>query len=87
MRAAVQDIPDLELALLRRGVDQRAAGLDRCERCKRTPLMGERIYVYETGRMLCELCRAVDRETPVSSKRVHGPGIGHRMRIVDRRAA
>jgi hypothetical protein len=50
-------------------------------------LTGERIYVYETGRMLCELCRAVDRETPVSSKQVHGPGIGHRMRIVDRRAA
>lgn len=49
--------------------------------------MGERIYVYETGRMLCELCRAADREAPVSSRQVHGPGIGQRMRVDDRRAA
>ncbi len=87
MRAVVQDIPDLELALLRRGVDQRAAGIDRCGQCKRTPLMGERIYVYDTGRMLCELCRSAHRAAPVSSKQVHGPGIEHRMRITDRRAA
>jgi hypothetical protein len=87
MRAAVQDIPDLELALLRRGVDQRAAGRDRCHRCKRTPLMGERIYVYETGRIACELCRTREREAPLSSKLVHGPGIEHPMRVADRRAA
>jgi hypothetical protein len=84
MRAAVQDIPELELALLRRGVDQRAAGRDRC---KRTPLMGERIYVYETGRLACELCRTREREVPVSSTLVRGPGIEQPMRIVDRRAA
>ena len=87
MRAAVDDIPDLELALLRRGVDQRAAGRTRCHSCNRTPLMGERIYVYDSGRMLCELCRVVRRDAPVRSVLVHGPEFGHTMRITDRRAA
>jgi hypothetical protein len=49
--------------------------------------MGERIYVYETGRIACELCRARECEAPVSSKLVHGPGIGHPMRVAARRAA
>jgi hypothetical protein len=87
MRDAVQDIPDLELALLRRGVDRRAAGRERCERCNRTPLIGERIYVYDAGRMLCELCRSVQREAPVRSLLMHGPEFGHSIRITDRRAA
>lgn len=88
MRAAVHDdTPDLEIALLRRGVDQRAAGRERCGHCHRTPLIGERIYVYDDGRMLCELCRALDRETPARSLLMHGPEFGHTMRMSDRRAA
>jgi hypothetical protein len=87
MRASVHDIPDLELALLRRGVDQRVAGRERCQHCHRTPLIGERIYVYDSGAMLCELCRALQREAPERSRLVHGPEFGHTMRIADRRAA
>jgi hypothetical protein len=83
----VHDIPDLELALLKRGVEQRAAGRERCERCNRTPLIGERIYVYDTGTMLCELCRAAQRDAPLRSRLVHGPEFGHTMRVSDRRAA
>jgi hypothetical protein len=85
--ASVREIPDLELALLRRGVDARVAGSERCGHCQRTPLIGERVYIYERGSMLCELCRAIERETPLSSRLVHGPAFGHTMRITDRRAA
>ena len=49
--------------------------------------MGEQIHVYDSGRMLCELCRSVRRDTPVRSVPVHGPEFGHTMRITDRRAA
>jgi hypothetical protein len=89
MRASVHDhdIPDLELALLRRGVDRRAAGRERCKRCNRTPLIGERIYVHDAGTMLCELCRDTQRDASLRSSLVHGPEFGHTMRVSDRRAA
>ena len=87
MRASVHDIPDLELALLRRGVDERVADRERCEHCRRTPLIGERIYIYESGAILCELCRARHKQEPVRSALVHGPEFGHTMRATDRRTA
>jgi hypothetical protein len=80
-------MPELELALLRRGLDELAAANQRCAKCRRTPLIGERMYSYDGGRMLCELCRVVQRERPVGSALVHGPAFGHTMRITDRRAA
>ncbi len=80
-------MPALELALLRRGVDELAAGEERCRHCHRTPLIGERVYVYESGAMLCELCRVMDARRPVTSRLVHGPEFGHTMRITDHRAA
>jgi hypothetical protein len=78
---------ELELALLRRGVDEMAAGCERCARCHRTPLIGERVYVYESGSIVCELCRRLQRDTPSASRVVHGPEFGHTMRITDHRAA
>jgi hypothetical protein len=87
METTVRDMPPLELALLRRGVDQLAAGCERCGHCHRTPLIGERVYVYEGGRMLCELCRTLERRQPTASHIVHGPEFGHTMRITDHRAA
>jgi hypothetical protein len=83
----VRDIDDLALALLRRGIDARAAGLEHCDHCGRTPLIGERIYMYASAAVLCELCRALERETPVLSQPVHGPEFGHTMRITDQRHA
>ena len=87
MHAHTLDMEDLELALLRRGVDELAAESERCAKCHRTPLIGERVYVYSSGVVLCELCRAVQPETPLESRLVHGPEFGHTMRITDHRAA
>ena len=87
MDTHVTDERALELALLRRGVDALAAGCERCGHCHRTPLIGERIYVYESGAVRCELCRALDGEQPLASRVVHGPEFGHTMRITDHRAA
>jgi hypothetical protein len=80
-------MPELELALLRRGLDELAAGCERCAHCHRTPLIGERVYTYDAGRLLCELCRAFERSEPSDSRIVHGPEFGHTMRITDQRVA
>jgi hypothetical protein len=82
-----RDMGQLELALLRRGVDQRAAGSERCSQCRRSPLIGERVYVYGHGSILCELCRALGDEPPLDSRLVHGPAFGHTLRVIDQRAA
>ena len=87
MDAAVRDMDELELALLRRGVDEMSAECERCARCHRTPLIGERVYAYSSGATLCELCRPAHRDVPLESRLVHGPEFGHTMRITDHRAA
>jgi hypothetical protein len=49
--------------------------------------VGERVYVYQTGVIACELCRQRQRENPLGTRTVHGPEFGHTMRITDQRAA
>jgi hypothetical protein len=75
--------PELELALLRRGVDERSDEFERCARCHRTPLIGERVYEYQDGKLACELCRHERNVAPVASRIVHG----HTIRIIDQRPA
>ena len=87
MAASARDMLELELALLRRGLDERLAGSERCTRCQRTPLIGERIYEYPAGQIVCELCRGREHAAPQGSHIVHGPEFGHTMRITDQRAA
>ncbi len=87
MTASARDMLDLELALLRRGLDERLAGSERCTCCHRTPLVGERVYVYASGTVACELCRAGQRGAPQEDRIVHGPEFGHTMRITDQRTA
>jgi hypothetical protein len=82
-----RDMAQLELALLRHAMDRRTAGRECCSRCQRSPLIGEWVYVYGRDRLLCELCRALDREPPSGSRLVHTPAFGHTIRIVDQRAA
>jgi ribosomal protein L37AE/L43A len=83
-----REMAELELALLRRGVDRRAAGRECCSRCGRTPLLGERVYTLdERGTWACELCRALGGGQALGSRVVHGPAFGHSIRIVDQRAA
>jgi hypothetical protein len=83
----MREMPDLELALLRRGVDDIAAGCERCRRCRRSPLIGERVYTDASGAILCELCRDRLRDAPAASRIVRGPEFGQTMRITDERAA
>ncbi len=87
MEQTIRDILELELALLRKGIDERLAGSERCTCCRRTPLVGERVYVYESGTIACELCRGRQRHAPLRSRTVRGPEFGHTMRITDQRAA
>lgn len=87
MTASLRDMLDLELALMRRGLDERLAGSERCTCCNRTPLVGERVYVFESGVIACALCRDRQRQTPLQTRTVHGPEFGHTMRITDQRAA
>jgi hypothetical protein len=82
-----RELCELELALLRRGVDERAAGRECCSRCERSPLIGEQVYVYEHDRILCELCRERECRSPITSRLVHTPAFGRTLRIVDQRAA
>jgi hypothetical protein len=77
--------PDLERQLLRRSVMALAAGADRCDGCHRTPLLGERIHVYEGGRTLCELCRQERRESPVRTESVRSGEHGLSVRVTDQR--
>jgi hypothetical protein len=76
-RAAANDLPmagstDLEIQLLRKSVGALQANHQRCVGCGRTPLTGERLYVYENGRARCELCRALFAEDPIGSELVRG---------------
>jgi hypothetical protein len=87
MPASVREPQELELALLRRGLYERSAESERCGRCRRTPLTGERVYVYDSGSVVCELCRSLGHEVPRYSHIVHTPEFGLTMRITDQRVA
>jgi hypothetical protein len=80
-------MPELELALLRRGIEDRAAAEERCQRCQRTLLVGEQVHVYDVERIVCDLCRGHEREPPSTVRLVHGPAFGHTIRIIDQRTA
>jgi hypothetical protein len=79
--------PGLQVALVRRAVNRCDALRERCHACRRTPLVGERVYFAEGGRVYCELCRALEPEPGLESRLVHGPEFGHTMRVTDHRAA
>ena len=80
------DEADLERELLRQGVGGRDAEQRRCDRCHRTPLIGERVGHYEDGAMRCELCASMHREQPVREVLVkHAPdGPSSRVRVIRR---
>jgi len=86
MDSSIGDMPELELALMRRGIDERADTSLRCGRCDRTPLVGEQVHVY-AKKTLCDLCAEREREAPLRSRLVHGPAFGHSIRVIDQRAA
>ena len=69
--AVERDMPELERALLRRGMNERNARHKGCARCCRTPLVGERVYVAATGETLCALCQSHEADPPAHSSVVH----------------
>ena len=66
------DPESLERELRRAALLRLGAGECRCVDCRRTPLAGENVHVYEDGRVICELCRPHRREEPIRCERVHG---------------
>ncbi len=58
-----------------------------CSACERRLLPGELLHVYDSGRSLCTLCRAVLPEgngQPVRSERIHATSV--RLAVVPRAA-
>src|SRR4029453_17117594 len=52
--------PVVEISLLRQSVGALAERRTTCDHCRRTPLVGERVYLYAAAageRLVCELCR------------------------------
>ncbi len=81
------DVEQLERYLLRRSVNTLAAARDRCVDCARTPLVGERVHLYERlPGIVCELCRQLRRSAPVASEIVRHSELGHTVRLTARAA-
>jgi hypothetical protein len=88
-RAAAPAVPQLEKALLKRSMGEHETRRHRCVHCHRTPLTGERVYLYENAageRLVCELCRPLRREPPVRSQLMHAPEHERSVRISHRAA-
>jgi uncharacterized Zn finger protein (UPF0148 family) len=79
--------PDLERELLRKGVGAREAGRHHCADCGRTPLVGERVHIYERGAVVCALCRPRRRRAPEASRTVASSERGQTVRVRVRAAA
>jgi hypothetical protein len=62
----------IERALLRKSVGLLTEERPRCAHCHRTPLVGERVYLYATA-IVCELCRPRRRGAPERSELVRSP--------------
>ena len=72
--ANLTPMPDIASLLLRKSVGALATKQERCGKCDRTPLAGERLHEMDTGRVLCELCLLAlpeDKRRAVRSERVH----------------
>jgi hypothetical protein len=76
---------DFERVFFRAAVDELSADRAHCSDCGRTPLVGEDVYRYERGAVVCELCRMLRRDAPESTERVRHSEFGQAVRL--RRAA
>jgi hypothetical protein len=75
-----------ERMLLQRGVGALEADRNRCVDCRRTPLIGEHLHLYDGRKqgIVCELCRPLRREPPVASELVRHSEHGHSVRLTAR---
>lgn len=85
MQSPIGDMPELELALLRRSLGDIAGKVEHCHGCQRALLIGERVYEYDDGELRCALCRDRERRTPAQFHTVHTAAHGHSIRMLDRR--
>jgi hypothetical protein len=79
--SALHPRPELEAALLRRSVGALSETHCRCHACRRTPLIGERVAVYDDGRTLCALCRGRRREAPAATPLVRAGAFGEGLHL------
>lgn len=67
-------MPDLASLILRRSVGSFESHGRNCSGCRRTPVPGELLHIFEAERALCSLCLgrlpAAER-TPLRAERVH----------------
>lgn len=66
----------MELAsiILRRSLGALGTNRSSCSSCRRTPVAGELMHVFESDRVLCSLCLAhlpEEERAPLRSERVH----------------
>jgi len=61
----------LAVQLLRKSVSALQAERPHCADCHRTPLVGERVFIYGE-KPVCELCRSRRRDEPVRAIPVRG---------------
>lgn len=65
---------EIEAALLRASVGALTASRHTCRHCHRTPLVGERVHLYESRNrtdIVCELCRPLHTAPPDRTELVH----------------
>ncbi|HEV3322490.1 MAG TPA: hypothetical protein VG147_09930 [Solirubrobacteraceae bacterium] len=86
--AVVTDIEQFERVLLRRSVGVLTSDRNRCADCGRTPLVGERVHLYEErgGGVVCELCRPLRRGHPAATETVRHSPHGNGVRLMARAA-
>ena len=75
-RAAAANKSRMELAslILRRSLGALHHDRASCSRCHRTPVAGELMHVFDSGKALCSLCLArlpEPERSPLRSERVH----------------
>jgi hypothetical protein len=61
----------LERQLLRKGLGALTRDRHACADCGRTPLPGERVFLYDHDALVCALCRPVRGEDPERTEVVH----------------
>jgi hypothetical protein len=82
-RAMLRTRADLERHLLHKSLGTLARDRHRCAECGRTPLVGERVHLYDRD-VLCALCRPARPAEPDRTEVVLHSEHGHAVR---RRAA
>jgi hypothetical protein len=90
-QSELREVPDrrmplLQAALLRRSMDEHTRTGEPCDRCGRTVLTGEHVFLCAGQRIVCELCIGLENEAPLETRLVHGSELGNTIRVVDKRS-